>query len=290
MPNDTAPARQGHTNTVPPHSMRAGSPRTRAPRRWLALAAGALLLTVTACASEPEAPTETTTPPTTSTSPTSPTPGVTVPTPTHTPVPEFDTSAHSIDDPMSPWVVTNKLRPLNPNNFQPTDLVMPEGVANEWGQPLREPAARAAEALIGAAAAAGHDVWIISAFRDYNTQVALYYSYVDRDGQAAADTYSARPGHSEHQTGLVIDLDDYGACYLQSCFGDTAAGVWLAEHAAEHGFILRYPAGKEAITGFMAEPWHFRYVGIELAQEMKRTNTLTLEEFFGLEAAPDYAE
>lgn len=191
---------------------------------------------------------------------------------------------------MSIWVVSNKLRPLNPNNFQPTDLVIPQGVQNEWGQPLREPAARAAEALIGAAAAAGHSVWIISAFRDYNTQVALYHSYVNRDGQAAADTYSARPGHSEHQTGLVIDLDDFGSCYLSTCFGDTPAGQWLAQNAADFGFIIRYPAGKEHITGFMAEPWHFRYVGEELAHEMQRTGVQTLEEFFGLAPAPDYAE
>ena len=204
--------------------------------------------------------------------------------------PEFDRAAHSIDDPASIWVVSNKLRPLSPVDFAPSDLSMPEGVENEFSQPLREPAARAVEGFVAAAAAAGHEVRIISAYRDYATQVTLYDTYVARDGQAAADTYSARPGHSEHQTGLVVDLDDHGECYLAACFGETPAGVWLAEHAAEHGFIVRYPEGEQEVTGFMPEPWHFRYVGVELAQEMRASGTPTLEEFFGLPPAPDYAE
>lgn len=203
--------------------------------------------------------------------------------------PEFDRSAHSIDDPASIWVVSNKLRPLSPVDFAPSDLSMPEGVENEFSQPLREPAARAVEGLIAAAAAEGHAVRIISAYRDYDTQVALYDGYVARDGQEAADAYSARPGHSEHQTGLTVDLDDHGACYLAACFGETPAGRWLAEHAADHGFILRYPEGKQEITGFMPEPWHFRYVGPELAREMRATGVVTLEEFFGLPAAPGYS-
>ncbi|UOQ57932.1 M15 family metallopeptidase [Leucobacter allii] len=211
------------------------------------------------------------------------------PTPEAAPAPEFDRTAHSIDDPASVWVVSNKLRPLDPVDFAPADLVMPEGVENEFAQPLRAEAARAVEAFIAAAAAEGHGVRIISAYRDYATQVSLYDGYVARDGQEAADAYSARPGHSEHQTGLVVDLDDHGDCYLAACFADTPAGSWLAEHAAEHGFIVRYPAGKQEVTGFMPEPWHFRYVGTGLAQEMRSTGTATLEEFFGLPAAPGYA-
>ena len=205
------------------------------------------------------------------------------------PEPEFDRTARSIDDPTSIWVVSNKLRPLDPIDFAPADLVATEGVENEFAQPLREPAARAVEQFIGAAEAAGHRVWIISAYRDYATQVSLYDGYVERDGVAAADRYSARPGHSEHQTGLVVDLDDHGDCYLDGCFGETPAGAWLAEHAAEHGFIVRYPEGKETVTGFMPEPWHFRYVGTELAEEMGAAGVSTLEEFFDLPAAPDYA-
>lgn len=216
------------------------------------------------------------------------------PTPEEAPAAEpeatqFDRQAHSIDDPMSIWVVANKLRAFNPTDFEPSDLVATEGVANDNGQPLREVAARATEQLIADAAAAGYDVRIISAYRPYSLQVQLYDGYIARDGQAAADTYSARPGHSEHQTGLTVDLDDYGACYLASCFGETAAGIWIAENAADYGFIERYPAAKEHITGYMPEPWHYRYVGVELAHEMRETGITTLEEFFELPAAPDYA-
>ena len=247
----------------------------------LAVALGGGLV---ACAPEPAAPAPASSEPSAAASAT--------PAPTQTPTPpepEFDRSAHSLDDPASLWVVSNKLRPLSPADWAPADLDMPVGVENEFAQPLREPAARAAEAFLGAATEAGHTVRIISAYRDYATQVSLYDRYVERDGQAAADTYSARPGHSEHQTGLVIDLDDFGDCYLAACFGETPAGAWLGAHAAEHGFVVRYPAGKESVTGFTPEPWHFRYVGPELAQEMQRTGISTLEEFFGLPPAPGYA-
>ncbi|MFV0433460.1 MAG: M15 family metallopeptidase [Leucobacter sp.] len=258
-------------------------------------AAAAFLLTGTAlvgcAAAETEpgsskqadpAPTETESTPT-------PTKSDPEPTAEPDPQPEFDRTAHSIDDPMSIWVVSNKQRPLDPIDFAPSDLSMPEGVENEFSQPLREPAARATEALVAAAAEDGQNVRIISAYRDYATQVSLYDSYVARDGQEAADTYSARPGHSEHQTGLAVDFDDHGSCYLAACFGETPAGEWLAENAAEYGFVLRYPEGMEQVTGFTYEPWHFRYVGPKLAAEMQRTKTATLEEFFELGAAPGYA-
>lgn len=250
----------------------------------LALTVSAGLIGLVSCAAEDPEPTK-------KTATATPTP-TTEPAPVETPdpEPEFDRAAHSLDDPMSIWVVSNKLRPLNPADFAPSDLSMPEGVDNEFSQPLREPAARAAETMTTAAAEAGVPVRIISAYRDYGTQVSLYDGYVARDGQEAADTYSARPGHSEHQTGLVIDLDDYGACYLMGCFGETPAGQWLAEHSAEYGFIVRYPEGKEDVTGFMPEPWHFRYVGPELAAQMRDTGVVTLEEFFDLPAAPGYSE
>lgn len=207
------------------------------------------------------------------------------PTPT---VLTFDRTLLSLDDPNSLWVISNKHRPLNPADFAPSDLSMPAGVPNEFSQPLREPAARAVEAMYTDAVAQGVNFGIISAYRDYGTQVSLYNRYVARDGQAAADTYSARAGHSEHQTGLAVDFDDGGACYLNACFESTAAGAWLAANAANYGFVLRYPNGQDAITGFTYEPWHFRYIGVAAAQEMRDTGTLTLEEFFGLEPAPGY--
>jgi D-alanyl-D-alanine carboxypeptidase len=208
-----------------------------------------------------------------------------LPTPS---VPTFDRTQLSLDDPNALWVISNKHRPLNPADFAPSDLSMPVGVPNEFTQPLREAAARAVEAMYTDAVAQGVNFGIISAYRDYGTQVSLYNSYVARDGQEAADTYSARPGHSEHQTGLAVDFDDGGACYLNACFESTEAGTWLAVNAANYGFVLRYPNGQDAVTGFTYEPWHFRYIGVAAAQEMRDTGTLTLEEFFGLEPAPGY--
>lgn len=221
--------------------------------------------------------------------PTSASPSTSAPSSSPKPTaPAFDRAAHSIDDPQSIWVVSNKRRALQPVDFAPSDLAMPEGVENEFTQPLRAPAAAAVEQLIRGAEQAGLKVRIISAYRDYATQVTLYDRYVERDGKQQADTYSARPGHSEHQTGLAVDFDDFGDCYLAACFGQTPAGKWIAAHAAEYGFVIRYPEGKQEVTGFMPEPWHLRYVGPELAAEMKRTGVSTLEEFFGLPAAPDY--
>ena len=201
----------------------------------------------------------------------------------------FDRARLSLDDPDSIWVISNKLRPLNPIDYTPGDLRMPNDVPNNNGQPLREAAATATEQLAAAAAAEGLQVRVLSAFRDYAYQVSLYDGYIARDGQAAADTYSARPGHSEHQTGLVVDFDDGGGCALQECFESTPAGAWLAEHGHEYGFVLRYPREKEHVTGFMYEPWHFRYVGVELATQLRESGIATLEEFFGLPDAGDYA-
>lgn len=249
--------------------------RTQKNPLWItAVLSAATLLTVTGCASA-----ETSQPKTSSATKTA----------TATPTPTFDKTAHSIDDPSSIWVVSNKLRPLNPIDFRPANLSMPVGVENEFNHPLSEPAARAVEQMVAAAAAEGVSMHIISGFRDYGLQQGLYNKYVARDGQAAADTYSARPGHSEHQTGLAIDFDDHGNCYLNACFAETAAGKWLSANAAKFGFINRYPAGTESITGFQFEPWHYRYVGPELAAEMQRTGVNTLEQFFGLPNAPTYA-
>jgi D-alanyl-D-alanine carboxypeptidase len=203
-------------------------------------------------------------------------------------VPAFDVRALSNEEPSSLWVISNKHRPLNPEDFSPSDLSMPAGVPNEFTQPLREAAARAVETMYSDAVAQGVNFGIISAYRDYGTQVALYSRYVARDGQESADTYSARPGHSEHQTGLAVDFDDGGDCYLDACFESTAAGQWLAANAANYGFVLRYPNGQDAITGFTYEPWHFRFIGVAAAQAMRDSGTLTLEQFFGLEPAPGY--
>ncbi len=191
-------------------------------------------------------------------------------------------------DPAAITVVVNKQRPLNPIGWEPTDLRMPAGIPNTNGQPLRAEAATALEAMYAEASAAGVPFVITSAYRSYGTQTSLFESYAARDGVAAAETYSARPGHSEHQTGLAADLDDGSGCAFESCFGDTGAGQWLRANAHRFGFILRYDAGQEPTVGFIYEPWHFRYVGTAVSEDMHARGVVNLEDYFGLPAAPTY--
>lgn len=121
---------------------------------------------------------------------------------------------------------------------------------------------------------------IRSGFRSYNTQVSLYNNYVKRDGKTAADTYSARAGHSEHQTGLAADINS-----LEQSFINTKEGKWLNENCYKYGFIIRYPKGKEDITGYIYEPWHIRYVGIDIASKLYNNgNWITLEEYLGIDS------
>lgn len=143
--------------------------------------------------------------------------------------------------------------------------------------------ARAAfEKLNAAAKQAGYTFNAFSTYRSYERQNELYNNYVSKDGQEAADRYSARPGFSEHQTGLAFDIGDVTNPndYASNRFGETEAGKWLAAHAHEYGFIMRYPDGKEDITGYMYESWHFRYVGVDIATEIYN-NDSTLEEYLG---------
>ena len=128
----------------------------------------------------------------------------------------------------------------------------------------------------GPASNAGYSIPLLSGFRSHQKQIELYNRYVARDGKDAADTYSARPGHSEHETGLTFDI---GA--VDDNYGETAPGKWLANHAHEYGFIIRYPEGKEDITKYQYEPWHVRYVGKEHAKKIYE-NQLTLEEYLGI--------
>lgn len=123
---------------------------------------------------------------------------------------------------------------------------------------------------------------LVSGFRSYDYQAGLYNNYVARDGQAAADRYSAEPGHSEHQTGLAIDVGSYdSAVLLQTSFEYTPEFQWLKDVAHEYGFIIRYMKDKEHITGYMYEPWHLRYVGNK-APDIYESG-LTLEEYFEID-------
>lgn len=123
----------------------------------------------------------------------------------------------------------------------------------------------------------GYHIRAMSAYRSYSYQKDLYQRYVDQDGIEKADTYSARPGHSEHQTGLVVDIDNRKEVYTN--FEATKEFLWMENHAHEYGFILRYPKGKEHITGYTYESWHYRYVGSEIASKMKEEN-LTFDEYY----------
>jgi D-alanyl-D-alanine carboxypeptidase len=212
------------------------------------------------------------------------------PTPTPTPTPTFDRAARSVDDPASLWVVSNKRRPLQPIEYAPADIVRVQ--VPYTNEPfLRAEAAAAVEALFAAAEAeAGLRLQSLSTYRSYSTQVRVYNDIVANRGQDYANRRSARPGHSEHQTGLAIDIGSIPAsCAFDPCFGTTPHGEWLAANAWRFGFLLRYPEGLTPITGFDYEPWHFRYVGPELAAELHETGIRTLEEFFDLPPAPDYA-
>ena len=124
----------------------------------------------------------------------------------------------------------------------------------------------------------GLNIYLSSGFRSYSTQRTLYNNYVARDGQAAADTYSARPGYSEHQTGLAFDVNQ-----INSSFDNSNEAKWLSSNCHKYGFILRYPKGKTGETGYQYESWHFRYVGTLLAGKLYNGgNWITLEDYFGI--------
>jgi D-alanyl-D-alanine carboxypeptidase len=186
----------------------------------------------------------------------------------------FDTTAHSTTDPHSIWVVVNKTHPISPSSYRPE-------ISLVRGYQVAGPAAGPLSRLLDAGDAAGLGLKIASAFRSYDYQRTVHDGLVAREGTEAADQISARPGFSEHQTGLVVDLvtpRDPG-CDLEQCFARTPAGRWLAAHAWELGFIVRYTAGNQAVTGYAPEPWHLRYVGRPLAAAMRAAGVTTLEEF-----------
>lgn len=202
--------------------------------------------------------------------------------PVETPAPAFNKNLFSLTEPASTWMIVNKKRPL-PSTYTPSDLIAAGG-----GQTMRREATESLQRLLADAQKTGVPLKSLSGYRSYTTQDRVYNSYVAKDSQAAADTYSARPGHSEHQTGLAMDVGNTnGQCDLDTCFGATKGGQWIAQNAHKYGFTIRYLQGKTSVTGYQYEPWHLRYVGNDLAQELYK-NKQTMEEFFGLPAAPNY--
>ena len=203
----------------------------------------------------------------------------------------FDKKRYSLNDPTSLWVVVNKGRVL-PSGFVPAHLVVPRVVLSEGSaaenMQLRSEAAAALEKLNTAASADGVGLMLVSGYRSYSTQQTVYSGYANSQGQGYADSTSARPGHSEHQTGLAADLGSTtGKCQLDKCFGDLVEGKWLADNAYKYGFIIRYQKDKTSLTGYDYEPWHLRYVGTDLAAEINKAGQ-TLEQFFALPAYTDY--
>ncbi len=197
----------------------------------------------------------------------------------------FDKSAHSIDTPGSIWWIVGKKRPL-PEDYIAPDLVTPKVTINNKKSAaentLRSEAASALEKLFADAKVAGYDFMLASGYRSSELQAVYYNNLVATSGQAEADKFSAKPGTSEHQTGLSLDVARADRrLYLEQAFGKDPSGKWLADHAHIYGYIVRYPEGKEASTGYNYEPWHIRYVGTELAYEL-HTKQQTMEEFFGL--------
>ena len=194
----------------------------------------------------------------------------------------FDTESYLI--------VANKKHPL-PEGYVPSDLMYPEVPMryNEWQ--LRQEAAEALEEMFEAASREGLTLICGSGYRHPDFQGYLYDNYVANYGKEAADTFSARPGYSDHQTGLATDLCGPDETYdLVQAFEETAEGKWLKDHAHEFGFIMRYPKGKEEITGYMYEPWHFRYIGVEEATAIYSIDPFySFEEYYGIEGG-DYVD
>ena len=151
-------------------------------------------------------------------------------------------------------------------------------IPSNYGSGLTSDTMNAFNRMKSDATILGLNIYISSGYRSYWDQKYIYDNYVLRDGQALADTYSARAGHSEHQTGLAFDLNT-----ISSDFAYTNEGKWVADNCYKYGFILRYPKGKDNITGYMYESWHLRYVGLELASKLYNDgNWITLEEYFGI--------
>ncbi|QKJ18150.1 M15 family metallopeptidase [Microbacterium hominis] len=196
----------------------------------------------------------------------------------------------ALDDSARLWSVINKVRPHDPVDYRPSPLTMPDGVRNLAGGALRADAAAALTRMVAAAREEGAgEIALASAFRSYTTQQGSYGRQVSSRGVEGADLVSARPGHSEHQSGLAADVVACsGGCGSLDDLAGTAQGDWIVANAWRFGWIVRYEADRTPITGYLPEPWHLRYIGPQLAEAYHAGGWHTLEEFFALPAAPDY--
>ncbi|MGG3452105.1 M15 family metallopeptidase [Domibacillus aminovorans] len=188
-----------------------------------------------------------------------------------------------VANPKDITVLVNKTYRL-PENYIPSDLVYPD-IPFTFSEmidkrKMRKEAAEALKRMFDAAKLDGIYLAGVSGYRSEERQRILFENYVNKDGLDEANKYSAHPGHSEHQTGLSIDVSGIsGEFAIEEGFANTQEAKWLEEHAPEYGFIIRFPKGKEDITGYIYEPWHIRYVGLEISKEIAQ-KSITLEEYF----------
>lgn len=174
------------------------------------------------------------------------------------------------------YILVNKYIYMD-DTYIPENLEDLDTSYSRSGMKLVNTAKNAIEKMITAAKKDGFNIRVMSSYRSYNYQVNLYNRYVENDGKEAADTYSARPGFSEHQTGLCVDIDDGVINYTD--FEKSKSFKWMQENAHKYGFILRYPSDKTEITGYTYESWHYRYVGKEIATYIKKHN-ITFDEYY----------
>ncbi|HAF60089.1 MAG TPA: D-alanyl-D-alanine carboxypeptidase family protein [Bacillota bacterium] len=182
-------------------------------------------------------------------------------------------------------ILINKQNPVD-KDYKPEDLVPIEKYyaadRSKAARYMRKEAAQQFYKLVEAAAEEGYELVMTTAYRSYDFQQILWNNYVANEGEAAASRFSARPGQSEHQSGLAVDVSSPSVDYsLTETFCKTEEGIWLAQNAHRFGFIIRFPEGKESITGYLYEPWHIRYVGEPVATEIYAKD-LTLEEYLEL--------
>lgn len=186
---------------------------------------------------------------------------------------EYTIPMEKIDTPI---LLVNKYYYLD-ENYEPKNLETLELDYALSNMRLVNYAKDAFEKLSQDASKEGLSIIAMSTYRSYSYQVNLYNRYVKEDGQESADTYSGRPGHSEHQTGLAVDVKTKDGDFEK--FEETKEYEWMQENAHKYGFILRFPKGKEKETGYQFESWHYRYVGEEIAKYIKENN-ITLEEYY----------
>jgi len=173
-------------------------------------------------------------------------------------------------------VLANKLYFLG-EDYVPKNLEKISSSYSSGDKYMEKDAKNAFEKMAKDAEKEGYNIRAVSTYRSYSYQKNLYNNYVSQDGKEKADTYSARPGYSEHQTGLAVDVDNTKTSYTK--FGNTKEFTWMKENAYKYGFILRYTKENEFITGYMNEPWHYRYVGNDIAKYIQE-NPMTFEEYY----------